>query len=536
MEGLASNAKMELDSNREYSTSELITQSEKIITKLSRQGTGELIAAIEKCLNYKNNKAPKSTRQNSELAEIWWPLILSTNYDRMLVDKYKEVHRNIDGDPISIYGRSSVDCHSLLTKLRSSSNTAYWALQGYLGMSENKLDLKNELIVGYRQYRAITYNNLIFRAAFSEVFRNYSFLFIGSGLSEDYFRGLFGEVLEKLGENPYPHFALVNKADVDNNVIDPHFLHTKLNLKTIIYEDNKETYDGLPIALKKFKEAISGTTNKMCHVGYGRRNFSSLSAQDAGSSIEIIIGGLPQPKQHECTIISAGYDNLSKRILLSGYGKSIFQEEVKQYKPKRVGDTRVWQYGSTGVFAAVARNLYSSSESPHDARDLREVSNAVYDVLNEAAKSKYSIVNSMLLAAGKRRIFPPIFSLIQMIRGFKEFDLKSKSSLVFRIYVVDPAVIAFIRQHPLEIEELLLCNDLRVFVEIHDNDIREKYQLFLNHEICIKDIADAYSLNSDWGVEISPNAFIQQHLNADSTMSINQVGLIPGSTIIFYKK
>jgi hypothetical protein len=407
-------------------------------------------------------------------------------------------------------------------------------LQGYFGESCNIMDLEKEVVVGYRQYRAATFSNPIFRAVFGEVFRNYSFLFIGSGLTEDYFMGLFGEVLEKFGSNPTNHCALFNQADQTN--IDCEFLHKKLNIVPIFYQDVHEKYDGLPVALRQLHAAIKGETNKLWRTIYCTTSASHGPGSGPDPGVTLSAGPMPKPKNNECSVFSAGIN--STGLLLSWKGISYIEECFgKNKKDLHFSATeapRCWRYEDKDVFAAVARN--DEGRSSHDARDLREVSKAVYDTLT-VLNGKYETVNIMLLAAGRGRVFRPVYSLIAMIRGYKTFIAKHtlRSSLV--IHIVDASVLSYIRQNPLTIEELLNCEDMLVNVEIRDGWEIERLQIYLDGQQPLAQLSTYYSITSEyWDVRIDPLPFKHQVIGPGAATTIEDLGVMPGSTIIYTRK
>lgn len=353
------------------------------------------------------------------LSEISWPLVLSTNYDTMFTDTYAE-NEKLHGNSIKVFGREPKDCHSLLASLNASTQTAYWALQGYFGNNYRNEELGGEIVVGYRQYRNATFNNMTFRSVFGEVFRNNSFLFLGTGLSEDYFRGLFGEVLEKFGSNPHSHCALFREQDFDSGLVDHHFLNTKLNIIAISYKDPNDDYSGLHTAIQQLRDAFRKERNNLWKLSFGSKNISQISDLKDKPSLEIIAGTLPHPKKSECVIISAGYD--SEGVRLSHYGKRLILACLKEkYDSKKFISKKglVSQYGDTVFYAAIARNIAPGKNSKV-SRDLRKIAEAVEDVLRET-NGKFEVISMMLLGVGSGCNFPPVFSLIQMIRGYKTF-------------------------------------------------------------------------------------------------------------------
>lgn len=520
-----------VDIDKDYTAQELIQCSEEIVNKLSRKDHAHFADSVKKSLGYIDDVKPLSTAQCTNLAAIWWPLILSTNYDRMLIDQLN-LGTTSEDSKILLYGRSKIDCHSLLASLKEPAKTVYWALQGFFGKSENEEDLEQEIVVGYRQYRNVTYDNPTFRSVFAEIYRNHSLLFLGTGLSEEYFKGLFGEVLEKFGSNPYTHVALFNHKDIDS--IDHQFLHKRFNITAAFYIDENETYDGLAISLNKLEKEIRSKNERLWKLGCSSKNLSSLGNEDC-YGLEIITGTMPSPKVRECTVFSAGFQT---GLLLSTHGQNYIDKYYsgKQFYDKTIfinGENElVYKYGETDLFAAVAREI-TKGVSSNDSRNLGIVAKAMEQILNET-NGKYDAVNIMLLAAGHGKIFPAVYSFIQMIRGYKRYIKTNELKSTVRIHVVDPSVSFYLRTNSLEIEELLNCDDMMLKIEIQDIDEIERNQVFLNSDKTLASVSEFYDINKDyWQVKIAPTPFKNQTLTTDCERTLEEIGLIPGSMIIY---
>ncbi len=517
-----------------FTTQELIQISEDLVTNLSRESKAHFVKSVKESLGYGLSK-PEPTPQCRSLAGIRWPLILSTNYDTMYFDCLEQ--NFVDPSKVAVFGRNAADCHSLLATLSTSSKSAYWALQGLFEGTPRGKSLEDEIVVGYRQYRNATYSNPTFRSVFSEIFRNNSLFFLGTGLSEDYFRGLFGEVLERFGSNPYMHCALFNEKDKD--AIDHHFLHTRFNISSVFYVDEpNKNYSGLYHSLDKLRNAIETENQKFWKMHFSPRNLANLDSKEDATGLEIIAGKMPKLKPNECFVFSAGFDN---RLLLSTHGKDYIQSKYStddtydERKFSKCDKGLVSRYDNSNIYAAIARNIQAGVSS-RDARDLRVVSEAVEQVLLET-NGQYAVINIMLLAAGQGKSFPAVYSFIQMLRGYKKFIVRNKLQSLFRIYVVDPSVLFYARTKPLEIEELLNCDDVRLVIEIRDDGETERSQLFVGTDRTLKGVSDFYSINSEyWNVEFFPVPFKGQSIKPDDATSLEDLGLIPGSMIIYTRK
>jgi len=531
-----------------FTPQDLIQLSDDLVTQLSRESKDKFIQCVKNSLGYGPGSHPGISPQYCSLASIRWPLILTTNYDTMYFDCLQHFHELIDEKKrppyppgVEVFGRSPGDCHSLLATLSSGSKPAYWALQGLFDRTKAYAadpSLENEIVIGYRQYRNATYSNPTFRSVFAEIYRNHSLFFIGSGLSEDYFRGLFGEVLERFGNNPYTHVALFNSSEKHN--IDHHFLHTRFNITPVFYTDETGStpFSGLPLALDKLHDAIKSANEKLCRLSFCKRNFFDLHGEGITSGLEITAASMPAWNKNECYVFSAGYDG---SVLFSGKGQkyiNVNHEKVGHFEADKFEQTTssmVRRFKKTNIYAAIARNLDTPGSS-HDARDLRKVLDATEQALTECSK-EFTIINMMLLSGGQGKTFPAIYSFIQMLRGYKEFISGNATTPLVRIYIVDPSILSYIRTKPLEIEELLNCDDMRLGIEIRDGADIERSQIYLNADKTLEGISDFYSINnSNWDVTVFPKPFKDFLIKPGDKTAIGDLGLIPGTILIYTRK
>ena len=128
-------------------------------------------------------------------------------------------------------------------------------MQGYLdapyvlpGSADNS-SLRQQLVVGHEEYRRVTYRDLHFCRAFAEMFRQRSLLFLGAGIQETYLQELFGEVLEYYGPSTRPHYAFIQKGE-----IDPDFMLARFQI--IALGDIAAMFDYEPQALITVNEWI----------------------------------------------------------------------------------------------------------------------------------------------------------------------------------------------------------------------------------------------------------------------------------------
>ncbi len=513
------------------SSSELIQAAEAIINKLQRGNSADYTSAIKNSLGYKKSTEPAVSPNCEALSNIWWPLVLTTNYDRMFVKAYTKKQSRQDGDPISVYGRNQRDCHTLLSSLNAPVNTLYWALQGYFGTSINDENLEEEIVIGYRHYRQATYNNQVFRSAFGEVFRNFSLLFVGSGLTEDYFRGLFGQTLESFGSNPNTHCALFHEQDIKSGKVDPHFLHTKLNVISLYYPGEPGDYSGLAKSLTMLENAIRSDSKKIYKLSFGTKSIYQAEERSTTPDFEVIASALPKPTKKECCIFSAGFDSV---VWPSHKGKDIIGDSYNAKKFRKTSQPLVYQYSDSNLYAAIARN--NELGKGRKARDLRIIKEAFIQAL-QITNGKYRVIHCMHFSAGSQRTFPPVFSFIQMLHAFKSFSATEEVKSVVRLYVSHPSVIFYIRKNMLELEELFNCDELRINIEIQDATDTERYTFYGQPDLPFNGLSSYFDIDpKHWQASIVPEPYKNQSIATDAATELHIVGIIPGSTIRYTKR
>jgi hypothetical protein len=187
--------------------------------------------------------------QTRALAKLDWPLVITTNYDDMFLTAAQELATG-DIRPLT---RHPWHCKEVMNSLAEPAGRYAWHIQGFLGgqidpslvpearrqQPESLLRrvpyqrLLDDLVLGHGEYRRVTNLEPQFRRCFAEVFRQRSFLFLGSSLSEEYFLNLFGEILEIYGANPLPHFAFASRGKTDAR-----FLLERMNIFVCEYDEH----------------------------------------------------------------------------------------------------------------------------------------------------------------------------------------------------------------------------------------------------------------------------------------------------------
>lgn len=204
------------------SREQLIRRANIAVRTLKGRETEAFATAVRKSL-VSDDANVTIPSQTESLAHLWWPLVLSTNYDNCYAAAF---HAQFPQRQLVVVGRGAEDCQRVLTSLSTAGRSVLWALQGYLKdlpnsslPSEVSSDLEAQLVVGHEEYRRVTYRDLHFRRAFADVYRQRSLLFLGAGIQESYLQELFGEVQEYYGPSTRAHYAFLqpNRPDCLSN-------------------------------------------------------------------------------------------------------------------------------------------------------------------------------------------------------------------------------------------------------------------------------------------------------------------------------
>ena len=465
--------------------------------------------------------------QTISLARLYWPLVLSTNYDDLYWSATFPSARPV------ILGRRLEDCHRVLRSLDESTPPILWTLQGFLGGQaeepENvvtdprqRRELGNQVVVGHEQYQRVINSEGHFRRAFAEVFRRRSLLFIGSGLLEDYLVNLFGEIIHYHGPGPYPHFALLSGSEAER--FDPWFLQNRLGIVPVFYKSHGD----IPGLLDELASGLRWPGNTQSKVGAASTlvqpdelAFSILSSrgQERTDSIKVRLCNyeLPLPRLEigECSAASVGRWNdmpVEGKLLNIHFREAIKKELIGSYdKTKWVAldesPPYAFRYGDSALFAIAARRKNLKGKR-HDRRDLGIIPDAVCTLLKKIDEAGFNTVHLGAVASGQQRPWHPIHPFAQTLRGIRKFTLEPECSSVktINLYIVDPAVWYPVVGGKIPIAELLSSNLMTHRVELRDEDGNtELFALTSRESPSLDELLNHCRINSNsWRVELSP--------------------------------
>jgi hypothetical protein len=527
-----------MDSTESRSADELMRRADRALAVLRLQGAD--IRQVVGQLLYSEDRSdlPKQSRA---LASIEWPLVLTTNYDDLYLRSVRQRHQPSTaqdelppGKLPEVLGRSPEHCERVLQALTVPMPPIVWALQGHLPHEVAGANGPSDsLIVGEADYRRVSHREEHFRRTFAHVFRQRSMLFLGFSLVDRYFLDLFGEVLELTGQSPYPHFAFLQ----ENDQLDAEYLWRRFNTVVVPYETGAH-------------EHVAQWIGEMAHrIGAPVAAIGAWSYQQAWenappSSLTIVAGRIAHVEEDECVVFSCGLTDDGERPWISGqeadrgvyrtvcnmfgdFSQSALRREDGSLLWKGEGENASW--GSQLAFACPWR-------SPTQ-RSLTMVADAMQQALDWAASHDgVKRVRMALLAAGKSRPFPARFSLIQMVRGYKDWAKCAQRQLDVVIHVEDAELQHELRSGRLSLLELLAADDIQfwVFVRCGSEMILHE-QVFEPEASTLGSLASRLGLGHRWSAQVDPLADPKLELQAPAAgeLTLREAGIIPGSILRF---
>ena len=519
----------------------LIGRANNAVRTLKLGAAGAFAKAVRKGLLSKEIDPQAIPPQTLSLSRLSWPLVLSTNYDNCYAAAF---HKSFPERHLAIVGRGAEDCQRVLTSLSTAGRSLLWALQGYLkDLPYSDLpsivtpDLEAQLVVGHEEYRRVTYRALHFRRAFAEVFRQRSLLFLGAGIQESYLQELFGEVLEFYGPATRPHYAFIQKGEVD-----PDFMLARFQI--VVVEYPKGQHNEVERRLDRLVEEVSRPRRTPVSWGWGhveRRNENNWTSVP---DLEVVRGLLPTKRaKGECLAVSAG-GSRSEFFFSPGIlevMESWHSEEamIRQTRNPYLGEDREHH-----VYAVRAR----SGKDERSLAHIYKASLALFRNLN----GNYRCIRMQLLATGGKektgvseaewmvRSYPERFSFIQTVRAWAAWrKTKPKLNCRLALHVVLDFVYQDIASGRIDVLELLSCPDIRFFVEVLSAGGEVERRLFqampdLTLDSLVKDLQ---LTAAQWTLEVTPPPGLEQGPHALTgrrlSQTIQELGVVPGSTVHF---
>jgi hypothetical protein len=518
----------------------IIRRGNEAVRSLKAREIGSFVAALRKALVDRGGDAPAQTEA---LARIWWPLVLTTNYDNYFASAFT---KRFPERLFAVLGRGSEDCQRLLNSLSTSGRTLLWALQGYLDApcqpptADPERCLGDQLVVGHDEYRRVTYRDVHFRRSFAEVFRQRSLLFLGSGIRETYLQELFGEVLELYGPSTRPHYAFLPAGEVD-----PGFMLARFQI--VVVEYPRGGHAEVERRLARLEDEVTRPARAPIAWSWGRAE-GSPDGWDGVAALDVLRAPLPRaPAEGECLAVSAGgsgsqfFFTAGIRSLMGGWGVGPEDRCTVAVAPYIGG------YADRHVYAVRAR-------SEKDERGLSHVYDAARALFEHVA-ARYRCIRMQLLASGgadkqgvsqaewKVRPYPERFAFAQTVRawgdwrraGHQEVDCK------LALHVVAEPVYREIASGRIDVLELLSCSDVRFWAEVVSENGEFERRLFQEDpKTTLGDVVRELNLSPEhWTFEVSPAPSLddlkepRKPISGNAARTLQNLGVVPGSTLHF---
>lgn len=534
------------------SRDELIRRANSAVRALKGAEATKFAEAIRAGLISDETNRRSIPSQTRALARIWWPMVLSTNYDNCYRTAFQ---RSFPERQLAIVGRSPEDCQRVLSSLSTAGRPLLWALQGYLHDVPNKKlslptnsELEAQLVVGHEEYRRVTYRDLHFRRAFAEVFRQRSLLFLGAGIQESYLQELFGEVLEFYGPGTRPHYAFLPKGEVD-----PDFMLARFQI--VVVEYPKGQHDEVRRRLNRLAAEIRRPRRTPVVWKWGSIDRRNENDWTSVSDLEVVRGPLPEERiKGQCLAVSAGGDDapfyFSPAIarVMKSWGVPITVPTDDAYPggipltPKKAIPPYLGEFNHH-VYGVRARE-----EDVRNLADVYDASLALFKHLN----GRYDCIRMQLLATGgtdkqggsesgwKVRNYPERFSFIQTVRAWAAWRKKNpKQTCRLVLHVVLESVYQDIASGRIDVLELLSCEDIRFSVEVVSESGEIERRLFQTMpDVTLNSVVRNLQLSPvQWTVQVTPPPSLDDSplelTSKERAKTLQALGVVPGSTVHF---
>ena len=411
--------------------------------------------------------------QSEQLASVFWPLVISTNYDDVF---WSSVRYSRSHTP-RVLGRSPADCHNVLASLDFCVDSILWAIQGFIGGPHSKRResvrdrhqrkrMVDEIVLGHRQYQQVTNDAIHFRRAFAEVYRRRSLWFLGSGITESYLISLFSEIRHYYGAGRHPHFACFKEGSVEDEKL--RFLESRLGIVPILYSE----HDCLPYFLQEFACQARKKSSRLISKRY--------QMMEGCMPVEVQIVDSPLPEcSDDAIIVSLGRNgeqpipgkmaqNAMKGLERKKRSRDLVWRPIKTkpnskclpttfiYDNSEDGDSRL-----LGVAARVQKN------GEDDVRNLGVIPGTLVEGLQEAEK-RAKVIHVGMIASGVGRPWHPVHPFMQMLVAVRQFVQGNSNGSARRIvlHVVDWRLRMALRANLVGVREVLYSDWVLYRVEV----------------------------------------------------------------------
>jgi hypothetical protein len=188
----------------------------------------------------------------------------------------------------------------------------------------------------------------------------------------------------------------------------------------------------------------------------------------------------------------------------------------------------------------------SLDRNEKDLSKIGSASHALFDVL---ASRNYSRIHMQLLASGgsekaeatwSRRPFPARFALIEIVRTWGEWKRQHpENTCCLTLHVVDPEVARELASGRIDVNEVLLCSDLRFWAEVVEEDGSLERRLFQKSPVStVREVVSELGLaTAFWTIEVSPPVSIEDFRSSRTSLdecldkTLQEITIVSGGTI-----
>ncbi len=539
---------------------DLIRRANRAIRHLAMGSPSALTERIRSVLYSNLLKSPgdetwlSRVSQTRALAQLWWPLVVSTNYDDLFATAYltarerelaARLHSSdqgaaermtVRGGPygghLNVLGRTRAHCADVLNALTTTVPTVLWAIHGFVARQSDEplRPLEGELVLGHDAYRRLAHADPFYRRTFGELWRRRSLFFLGSGLSDPYLLDLFSEIQEIFGTNPQPHFALVGP----NSGVDVEHLRTRFNILVV----ELASFEELPKRLDEFAHRIAERRAQSVSWSWTLGTSTSITGT---SDLQIVEGGLPEELlgDGEGLLVSAGFaetDDPDSRPYLSS------PIEAAVHRIADAAGTPIGQLSFMKIAdgAFVTRQLAMCAIRPwrdSTTRDLTLLPGQLRSAFDWADRAGLTHLRMSLVGGGATRHFPAVVPLALIVRTFRGWR-KSNAASVLRIsvHVFDKEALFELRSGRLDVSELLNADDIRLWLRVEGPGMSG----VLSEPLVVPEDTTLEALSvylvlpdaDQWTATVTPSAVADATgTRMTSTSTLLSLGVVPGATV-----
>lgn len=529
------------------SSTDLYRLADLCVRRLTARGRDTLAHACREALGVTADLSIPP--QTEALAEIHWPLVLSTNYDDLLLRAAHRRHaravaagqRSAFLPPLfEIAGQAVQDCHAVLHSLDVVTPPLVWALQGYLGdrtLTHTPIDdrraarFEREVVLGHQQYQSVINAQPHLRRAVAEVFRRRSLLFLGSGVQEDYLINLFSEIIHHHGTSAHRHFAVFHA--MQRAQIDEAFFRLRLGIEPLFVADFAE----VPALLRRLRSNISNSPPD-----HHERVFSCVpyelafrfASGDGAFTLRLRNDAVGPPMgTTSCVGVSVGRSTTGP--MLGTKAKAVLRAaEVAEaawnhWLPQDDGRYVYRHATHRQLFAIAARDHGATST---DCRHLLVIPTALDAFLACVDREGYDSATITLLAAGGSRPWPALYPFVMMLSSIRELARNPPTRLrELVVSITDPTLWYPLLAGKIPVELLLSTNaaTVRVHVVGDAGDELESYVLTLT-SATVAEVARQCDLPpGPWNVSVYP----VPHGDRGLVTNWADLAVVPGATVTF---